>query len=69
MKIKVEPGRVIRLTPRTNTSLRRGGEYDLDALGVPPEQQKAILALEGVSQVKGSPAAKPTESGKGGGES
>ncbi len=54
MKVKIEPGRVVRLTPKTNSSARRGGTYDLDALGVPPEEQKAIAALEGVSEVKGS---------------
>jgi hypothetical protein len=65
MKVKIQPGRVVRLTPSVNSSLRRGGEYDLDALGVSPEQQKAILALEGVTEVK---ASAPTATKKAGDE-
>ena len=61
MKVKIEPGRVVRLTPKANSSARKGGIYDLDALGVPADEQKAIANLEGVSVV-----ADPKASKKGG---
>lgn len=57
MKVKIEPGRVIRLTPKANSSARKGGVYDLDELGVDKETQKAIAALDGVTEVRGAAAA------------
>ena len=62
MKIKVEPGRVLRLTPRKNSS-SRGGEYDLDKLGLSEEQQKELLACKGVSAI-GSAQKAPAKGGE-----
>ncbi len=67
MKVKIEPGRVVRLTPKMNSSARKGGTFDLDALGVPPEEQKAIAALEGVTEIRS--ASTPTSTKTKGGDS
>lgn len=71
MKVKIQPGRVVRLTPKVNSSLRKGGTYDLDALGVPPEEQKQIAELDGVSIVKEAGASKAAQQkpATGGGDS
>lgn len=61
MKVNIEPGRVIRLTATVNSSARRGGEYDLDELGLSKEQQEAVLGCKGVTKVA---AAKGSKSGQ-----
>lgn len=66
MKVKIAPGRVVRLTPRMNSSARTGGTFDLDKLGVPEEEQKAIADLDGVSVVSGSSSSKSSSKKKGG---
>ncbi len=63
MKVQIQPGRVVRLTPMINSSLRKGGTYDLDELKVPPEEQKAITELEGVTVVKGGASTKADKGG------
>jgi hypothetical protein len=63
MKIKVEPGRVVRLTATKNTSMR-GGEYDLAPLKLSDEATKRILALDGVSEIKAVPTPAPKASKK-----
>lgn len=63
MKVKIEPGRVVRLAPRVNSSLRKGGVYDLDELGVDKDTQKAIAALDGVTEIKDSAPAAPKAKG------
>lgn len=67
MKVKIEPGRVVRLTPKMNSSARKGGTFDLDALGVPAEEQKAIAALDGVTEIRS--ASTPTSTKTKGGDS
>lgn len=61
MKIKVEPGRVIRLTSTKNTS-SHGGEFDLAKLGLADKQIAAILKLDGVAEVKTATKAKGGDS-------
>lgn len=63
MKVKIEPGRVVRLTPKMNSSARQGGTFDLDALGVDKDTQKDIAALDGVTEVKAAPSPKNTKEG------
>lgn len=64
MKVKIEPGRVVRLTPKMNSSARKGGVFDLDKLGVSKEDQDAIAALDGVTVLKGAAAASASPKNK-----
>lgn len=66
MKVKIEPGRVVRITAKMNSSARKGGTFDLDALGVDKDTQKAIAALDGVTELKGSaPSSAPAKTKEG----
>lgn len=56
MRVKVAPGRVVRLTARKNSS-NRGGEYDLAELGLSPQECRAIADLDGVTEIKAAKAA------------
>lgn len=64
MKVKIEPGRVVRLTPKVNSSARKGGVFDLDELGVDKDTQKEIAALDGVTELKGAAAASASTKSK-----
>lgn len=56
MRIKVEPGVVVRLDRRRSTS-RLGGEYDISDLSAP--DRKRVLEAQGVSVVGPQKVNKP----------
>lgn len=60
MKIRVEPGRVIRLDRRRATS-SAGGVYDISQLS--EVDQKRVLAAKGVTQIDAAPAKAPAKKG------
>ncbi|HSH45108.1 MAG TPA: hypothetical protein VK966_04600 [Longimicrobiales bacterium] len=60
MKIKVEPGVVVRLDRKRSTSAR-GGEYDISNMD--EKARKRVLSQKGVSEVKAATASKATKEG------